>query len=196
MSITSIHDNTIDLTRPSAGEKPQENKPRRWWNALGRGGRRPWFRSRAIEDLRDEQHRLIETIESLQERLVGKDSQVHNGLSPMPVFQDLSEGQRELNVGIARLNGHMERSTATDERLAQAVTKVDATLTEVRGSQTQTVEAIDGVAKRFEEIVERMAEAEKTLSADYKKLQNRSMLCFAGVSGMVLVVLGFFMMTQ
>ena len=207
MSSTTLEEAAIDLGTPAETSETSTSKPNRWWSFFQRSDRprRSWIsRRRALEDLRAEHLKLIETIEQLNERISAKEASGPSmEIDPMPVIrgiESISEGQKEISAGLSSLNGIMERATETDERLTQAVSQVDETLNAVRGTQSDTVDAIgqaseriDDVTKRFETLFERMSESERIMASDYRKLQHRTLLAITGISAAVVVVLSLFM---
>ena len=210
MSSTTIENTGIDLRAPKTGKEGGADKSRQqWWNPFQRSDRprRAWLRrTRVLEDMRAEHTKLIEAIEKLHERIASQEESPSFEIDPAPVLrgiENINTGQKEISASIQSLSGHLERSQATDERLVDAVTQVDSTLAAVQGSQCETVSAIghvtekiDDVTKRFETLYDRMAESERTMAQDYRKLQHRTLLSVAGISGLVLVALGYFMMIQ
>ena len=189
------------------------SKTRRWWNPFTRTDRpraertrRPWLggRRQMMQEMREEQHRLVEALEKLSERLdTGSSSSPSMEIDPMPVIQgikDISSGQKEISAGLAGLNEHMERAEKTDERLTSAVTQVDKTLAGVRETQADTASAIgqvgsriEDVTGRFETLFSKMQKAEEQMADDYRKLQSRTTLALAGIAFSVIVVLSLFM---
>lgn len=206
MSTHTLRNTAIDLGTPAETSETESAKPRRWWNPFQRTDkpRRPWLRrSHALEEMRAEHLKLIETIEKLNERITERESSPSMELDPMPVIrgiESISEGQKHISKSLDSLNGYMERASASDERLSEAVTQVDATLAAVQGSQSETVgalgqvsERMDDVTLRFETLFDRMAESERSMAEDYRKLQHRTLLSVAAISAAVIVVLSLFM---
>jgi len=206
MSTHTLQDVNIDLGAPTETSETESAKPRRWWNPFQRSDapRRPWGRrNRALEDLRAEHHRLIETIEQLNDRITAREENPSMELDPMPVIrgiESISKGQTQISESLDSLNGFMERASASDERLTEAVSQVDQTLSAVQGTHTETVgalgqvsERMDDVTLRFETLFDRMADSERSLAEDYRKLQHRTLLSVAAISAAVIVVLSLFM---
>ena len=156
-----------------------------------------------LEELRAEHLKLIETIEQLNERITARDQSPSMELDPMPVIrgiESITKGQTEISASLDSLNEFMERASVRDERLNVAVTQVDKTLTAVQGTHVETVgalgkvsERMDDVTLRFETLFDRMAESEKALAEDYRKLQHRTLISIAAISAAVIVVLSLFM---
>ncbi|MGE9271548.1 MAG: hypothetical protein ACQKBU_12155, partial [Verrucomicrobiales bacterium] len=206
MNSQSLPDTAIDLGTPSSTQAASSAKPNRWWrNPFQRSDspRRPWLRrSRALEELRAEHSKLIETIEQLNERIEKREEAASKALNPMPVIRgienisagqkDITAGQKELSQRLQSLNGFMEKASATDAQLTKAVAQVDDTLAAVQGGQVETVGALgkvsdrmDNVTLRFETLFERMAEAERAIAAEYKKLQQRTLISLAAITAAV-----------
>ncbi len=147
---------TDTLSNQAALESPPETatKSRRWWNPFTRTERprterkkRAWLggRRQAMQELREDQSRLVEALEKLNERLDGGSASAAMEIDPMPVIrgiESISEGQKEISAGLAGLNEHMERVEKTDERLTSAIQNVDKTLVGVRTTQADTASAI------------------------------------------------------
>ncbi|MBK1827530.1 hypothetical protein [Haloferula rosea] len=206
MSTHTLQDVNIDLGTPAETSETPSAKPRRWWNPFQRSDapRRPWLRrGRALEELRAEHLKLIETIEQLNERISAREDNPSMELDPMPVIrgiESISSGQAKISESLESLNGFMERASASGERLTEAVSQVDQTLVAVQGTHSETVGALgqvsdrmDDVTLRFETLFDRMAESEKSLAEDYRKLQHRTLLSVAAISAAVIVVLSLFM---
>ena len=203
-------DTLTDQTALDSAAAP--TKTRRWWNPFtrtdrprGERTRRSWLgaRRRMMEELREDQHRLVEAIEKLNERLEGGPASAAMEIDPMPVIrgiESISAGQKEISEGLAGLSRHMERAEKTDERLTSAVQSVDKTLAGVRSTQADTATAIgrvgdriEDVTGRFEALFSKMQEAEQQMADDYRKLQSRTTLALAGIAFSVIVVLSLFM---
>lgn len=206
MSTQTLDNAAIALGTPAETSETHSSKPNRWWNPFQRTDkpRRAWSRkARALDEMRAEHQRLIETIEKLNERITAREESPSMELDPMPVIrgiQSISAGQNHISKSLESLNGYMQRASASDDRLADAVTQVDATLSAVKGTQSDTVgalgqvsERMDDVTLRFETLFDRMAESERSIAADYRKLQNRTLMSVAAISAAVIVVLSLFM---
>ncbi|MGB1128527.1 MAG: hypothetical protein ACPG4K_00655 [Haloferula sp.] len=206
MSTQTLDNTAIDIGTPAETSESSTAKSRRWWNPFQRTDRprRTWGRkNRALEEMRAEHLKLIETIEQLNERITAREESPSMELDPMPVIrgiESISEGQTQISKSLDSLNGYMERASASDDRLADAVTQVDATLSAVKGTQSETVgalsqvsERMDDVTLRFETLFDRMAESERSIAADYRRLQTRTLMSIAAISAAVIVVLSLFM---
>lgn len=206
MSTHTLQDTHIDLGAAKETSETASAKPSRWWNPFQRSAtpRRSWLRrGRALEELRAEHLKLIETIEQLNERITARDQSPSMELDPMPVIrgiESITKGQSEISASLDSLNGFMERASVRDERLNETVSQVDQTLTAVQGTHVETVgalgkvsERMDDVTLRFETLFDRMADSEKALAEDYRKLQHRTLLSIAAISAAVIVVLSLFM---
>ncbi|MEM1085664.1 MAG: hypothetical protein AAGI48_16265 [Verrucomicrobiota bacterium] len=217
MSVQAIaEEEVIDLDAPKT-QSTTETKPRRWWAIFQRSerptggstggwfGRRTGSRSRFLEEFREERQKLVETIEELTHKIdQGEGAATPTmELDPMPVMEgikSISSGQKEISTALHSLNTLMERSGQTDERLAEAVSRVDKTLAGVRSTQTETVgalvnvgEKIDHATFRFEDLFDRMSKAEKAMAEDYRKLQHRTLYSIAMIAAAVITVLCLFM---
>lgn len=179
-------------------------KKHRWWNPFTRVElpRGNWIgnRRRAMDEMREEQRRLVETLDKLNERLnVESSSTSAKELDPMPVIrgiESISAGQQEISAGIVGLNRFMERAGATNERLSEAVTHVGQTLDGVRSTQADTVSAVSQVGERiqqvtarFESLFKKMQDAEAQMAADYRKLQTRTLMAIGGIATSAIIVL-------
>jgi len=203
-----MHTHTFPETTSIESESPaSESKPAWWKKYVSNVGSRMHFgsRNRLIEEIREEQRQLVSALDKISERLETEKTVSPAGegimrIDPMPVMRSIEgivAGQKELSAGIAQ---HLQRCGQTEERVVQAVTRVDRTLEGVRSCQADTVSAVgqvgekmDGVAERFESLFSKMQEAEEKIAADYRKLQNRTLMAVGGIGATVIVALGVFL---
>jgi chromosome segregation ATPase len=199
----------VDLTPEDSSAKT-----RRWWNPFQRSDRprRNLFRSRQsewIEDFQAEHRRLVETLDRLNDRIGAKEASSSSSeapsmeLDPMPVIEGIrgiSKGQKEITASIDSLSQFVQRAEQTDERLVKTVTQVDRTLTNVQSTHSRTVDAlgevtgrIDSVTERFEKLFARMAESERAMADDYRKLQHRTLMAVSGIGATALGALALFL---
>jgi methyl-accepting chemotaxis protein len=212
--------NTNTLTDSAALDFDSGSAKRRWWNPFTRAERdertdrprREWFgkRRQAMAEMREEQRRLIETLEKLSDRLnIDTAAPAATGpameIDPMPVIrgiESISTGQKEISVGLAGLSRHMERADATHNRLNETVSRVGETLDGVRVAQANTATAVSQVGDRihevtarFESLFRRMQEAELQMAADYRKLQTRTVMAVSGIAATAAAVALTFFLT-
>lgn len=183
---------------------------RPWWKSFGNVGshlRIGGGRRRLIEEIREEQRQLVVALEKISDRLESDTTTPFANdhamsLDPMPVMrtmESLIAGQKDISAGFAR---QIERAGEAEQRVSQAVNRVDQSLQSVRMCQAETVTTVgqvgdkmEDIAGRFEALFSKMSDAEERIAQDYRKLQNRTLMAVGGIGFSVIAALAVFLAT-
>lgn len=201
---------TYSDVAPLENDNAANDTKRPWWKSIGNVGshlRIGGGRRRLIEEIREEQLQLVAALEKISERLESETTTPFAddrplSLDPMPVMrtmESLIAGQKEISAGFAR---QIDRAGEAEQRVSQAVNRVDQSLQGVRMCQAETVttvskvgEKMEDIAGRFEALFSKMTDAEERIAQDYRKLQNRTLMAVGGIGFSVVAALAVFFTT-